>query len=127
MLIKNRLQKCKKSKMSNGLFKIEYNSEYSAQNIIYVVRFVVFVTSSRNEENKKLLEFCPSIIEIKERVTDVNEKTIFKSNDLLETQKTKLIKSEGKAKNTIVLDQFADEIIIAHIQKHTHSKRCFAF
>tara|TARA_Y100001960_G_scaffold273677_1_gene302126 strand:+ start:4941 stop:5324 length:384 start_codon:yes stop_codon:yes gene_type:complete len=127
MLIKNRLQKCKKSKMSNGLFKIEYNSEYSAQNIIYVVRFVVFVTSSRNEENKKLLEFCPSIIEIKERVTDVNEKTIFNSNDLLETQKTKLIKSEGKSKNTIVLDQFADEIIIAHIQKHTHSKRCFAF
>jgi hypothetical protein len=127
MLIKNRLQKCKKSKMSNGLFKIEYNSEYSAQNIIYVVRFVVFVTSSRNEENKKLLEFCPSIIEIKERVTDVNEKTIFNSNDLLETQQTKLIKSEGKVKNTIVLDQFADEIIIAHIQKHTHSKRCFAF
>jgi hypothetical protein len=109
------------------LFKIEYNSEYSAQNIIYVVRFVVFVTSSRNEENKKLLEFCPSIIEIKERVTDVNEKTIFNSNDLLETQQTKLIKSEGKVKNTIVLDQFADEIIIAHIQKHTHSKRCFAF
>lgn len=127
MLIKNRLQKCKKSKMSNGLFKIEYNSEYSAQNIIYVVRFVVFVTSSRNEENKRLLEFCPSIIEIKERVTDVSEKTIFNSNDLLETQQTKLIKSEGKAKNTIVLDQFADEIIIAHIQKHTHSKRCFAF
>lgn len=127
MLIKNILQKCKKSKMSNDLFKIEYNNEYSAQNIIYVVQFVVFVTSSRNQENKKLLVFCPSIIEIKERVTDVSEKTIFNSNDLLETQKTKLIKSEGKAKNTIILDQFADEIIIAHIQKHTHSKRCFAF
>lgn len=127
MLIKNILQKCKKSKMSNGLFKIEYNSEYSAQNIIYVVRFVVFVTSSRNEDNKKLLEFCPSIIEIKERVTDFSDKTIFSSNDLLETQQTKLIKSEGKEKNTIILNQFADEIIIGHIQKHTHSKRCFAF
>ncbi|MBM26074.1 MAG: hypothetical protein CL760_10400 [Chloroflexi bacterium] len=127
MLIKNTLQKCKKSKISDDLFKIEYNSEYSAQNIVYLVRFILFVTSSRNEENKKILEFCPSIIEIKERVTDVSEKTIFKSNNLLETQQTKLIKSELKAKNTIILDQFADEIIIAHIQKHTHSKRCFSF
>lgn len=127
MLIKNILQKCKKSKMSNGLFKIEYNSKYSAQNVIYVVRFVILVTSSRDENNKKLLEFCPSVIELKERVTDLSDKTIFSDNDLLKTERTKLIKSEGKINNTILLDQFVNEVIISHIQKHTHSKRCFAF